>query len=397
MHVSVASEPRPAPALAGVDALWAKWIYYAVLSHGDCTMQPGFGFDGIAQLSDEKSRAITAENPHGEVGAGGREASALGPSRKGRPCLRGLGSGETATLMDVDGPGVIRHVWMTLTDETSADPHVLRDVVVRMYWDGEDEPSVEAPIGDFFCCGHAERCDVNSLPVVVAPDGGFNCYWPMPFRENARVTVENQHPEPIPALFYQFDYAVDAALDDETAYFHAQWRRENPTTATEDYAILDGVEGRGHYVGTFLALTALSSGWWGEGEVKCYVDGDDEYPTICGTGLEDYVGGAWGFAREDADGEARPQTFSTPFLGYHAYDPGWDAREGRPPRHGMYRWHVPDPVRFEEDLRVSVQQIGNRRGLVERSDDVSSVAYWYQAEPHAPFPDLPDREARLPR
>jgi hypothetical protein len=357
-------------------------------------MNAGFGFDDIARIDDERSRSITAENPDGAVGAGGQAASDLGPGRKGRPCLRDVPSGATETLAEIDGPGVIRHVWLTVPDRTDAGDHVLRDLVLRCYWDGEDDPSVEVPLGDFFCNGHAQRCDVNSVPIVVAPSGGFNSYWPMPFRESARVEVESEHPGELPALFYQIDYGL-TAVDDDVAYFHASWRRENPTTPTEDFTVVDGIEGRGHFVGTYLAWTALEGHWWGEGEVKAYVDGDEEHPTICGTGTEDYVGGAWAFTPPGADA---PRTYSTPFLGYPLHDDGGDAREGRPPRHGLYRWHVPDPVRFREDLRVTVQQIGHDgRGLFERSDDVSAVAYWYQEEPHAPFPSLPSRPERVPR
>jgi hypothetical protein len=362
-------------------------------------MRTGFGLDDVTRIVDEQSRAITAENPDGDVGAGGQASSRLGEGRKGRPCLRDVPPGSTETIAEIDGPGVIRHVWITVPDRTDAGDHVLRDVVLRMYWDGEDDPSVEVPLGDFFCNGHASRADVNSAPIVVAPDGGFNAYFPMPFRESARVTIENEHPGELPAFFYQIDYSLVDELDADTAYFHARWRRERSTPIGEDYAILDGVEGVGHYVGTYLAWTALGRHWWGEGEVKFYVDGDDEYPTICGTGTEDYVGGAWCFndPSKSDDRFPEPRTYSTPFLGYHHYDDGSEG-QGRPPEHGMYRWHIPDPVRFTEDLRVTVQQIGHDgRDLFERSDDVASVAYWYQKEPHAPFPEFPDRAERAPR
>ncbi|SNZ17080.1 Protein of unknown function [Natronoarchaeum philippinense] len=355
-------------------------------------MHSSFGLDSLATVSDARSRSITAENPDGEVGAGGQAASDLGPGRKGRPCLSDVPSGATETLAEIDGPGSIDHIWFTLPDRTDAGEHVLRDVVVRMYWDGEDDPSVEVPIGDFFCNGHARRTTVNSMPVVAAPHGGLNCYWPMPFRESARITIENQHPGPLPALFYQIDYSLVDELSDDTAYFHAQWRRENPTTTGEDYTIVDGIEGQGHYAGTYLAWTALEGDWWGEGEFKAYIDGDDELPTICGTGAEDYVGGAWCFDAGDG-----PETYSTPFLGYPLYDDGSDGHGG-PPKHGLYRWHVPDPIRFKEDLRVTIQQIGHDgRSLFERSDDIASVAYWYQKEPHAAFPALPAPEKRRPR
>jgi hypothetical protein len=344
-----------------------------------------FGLGDPATLRDVQTRSITAENPDGEVGAGGQAASDLGPSRKGRPCIS-IEEGETATIADVEGPGRITHVWCTVPTETETSDVVLRDLVLRMYWDGEDDPSVEVPLGDFFCNGHARRYDVSSMPVVVAPDGGMNVYFPMPFRESARITLENQHVDDVHGFYYQIDYEL-GAVDPDAAYFHAQWRRENPTTRGEDYTIVDGIEGEGQYVGTFLAWAALSRHWWGEGEVKFYLDGDDEYPTLCGTGTEDYVGGAWCFGR----------TYSTPFLGYPFHEVRGEG-QGAPPLHGLYRWHLPDPVRFREDLRVTVQQIGARKeGYFERSDDVSSVAYWYQREPHAPFPDLPDRSARLPR
>lgn len=365
-------------------------------------MPSGFSLDSIAQLRDERTRSITAENPDGAVGAGGQaEQDKLGIGRKGSPCLRDVESGSTATLADIDGPGTIRHIWITVPHETDAAATVLRDVVLRMYWDDEDDPSVEVPLGDFFCNGHASRTQIESMPIVVVPTGGFNSYWPMPFRGSARIEIENQHPETLPAFFFQIDYALGEVPDD-AAYFHAQWRRENPTTMGEDFTIVDGVEGRGHFVGAYLAWTALHDDWWGEGEMKAYIDGDDEFPTICGTGTEDYVGGAWCFTDEDEDGVRRAQTYSTAFLGYPQYDEGASASgmgQGRPPRHGMYRWHIPDPIHFREDIRVTIQQIGASlgRGYFERSDDVASVAYWYQTEPHASFPDLPNREGRLPR
>jgi hypothetical protein len=347
-----------------------------------------FGLGNLTRVKDAQSRAITPENPEGNVGAGGQTASELGPSRKGRPNIS-IKNGEITTLADIDGPGVINHVWLTMPAQTEAGDFPLRDIVLRMYWDDEDEPSVEVPLGDFFCNGHAQRCRINSLPIVVAPDGGFNSYFPMPFREHAEITIESEHPGEIGGFYYQFDYELVPKLPDNTAYFHAQWRRENPTARGTDYTIVDGVEGRGHYVGTYLAWTALARHWWGEGEVKIYLDGDDEHPTICGTGTEDYSGGAWGFGDSE--------TYSTPFLGYPLYDNA-NQRHGGPPRHGIYRWHIPDPIHFREDLRVTVQQIGaGPEGFFERQDDIASVAYWYQQEPHAVFPDLPARRERWPQ
>ena len=274
-----------------------------------------FGGLGALPLSKHmKSRAINAENPTGEKGKGGRAASPLGPSRKGSPCLKDIPSGATVTLADIDGPGVIQHIWITVDNKTSdADCFVLRDLVLRMYWDGEEEPSVETPLGDFFCCGFGRECIVNSLPVAVAPNRGFNCYFPMPFRKKAKITLENQHANAIPAFFYQIDYGLCEELPEDICYFHAQWRRQEITKKAEDYVILDGVRGSGHYVGTYLALTTLERYWWGEGEVKFYLDGDEEYPTICGTGTEEYFGGSWSFARQ-INGNTVEPTYSMPSI-----------------------------------------------------------------------------------
>ena len=359
----------------------------------------------LSLLDDGESRAITAENPRGEKGKGGMASSGLGQSRKGSPCLPEIKPGETAVLMDIDGPGVIEHIWMTVTNKTSdRNPFVLRDIVLRMYWDDETTPSVEAPLGDFFCCGFAQGTSVNSIPVVVIPNRGMNCYWSMPFRKHARITVENQSDEAIPAFFYQIDYCKYPSLPENIAYFHAQWRRQPITERKKDYVVLDGVKGKGRYVGTYLALTTLERYWWGEGEMKFFIDGDDEFPTICGTGTEDYFGGAWSFAAYDEHGKMREVNYSTPYMGY-PYHSAADQTvthpchdDDAPTMRGFYRWHLPDPVRFSSDLRVTLQQIGvSHRGLFERQDDVATVAYWYQTEPHRPFGEFAAREERWPR
>ena len=271
---------------------------------------------GAAELKNWRSRSINAENPTGEKGRGGMAVSPLGPSRKGSPCLTDIHPGDTVTLCEMDGPGFITHIWITVTNKTTeADSNVLRDLVLRMYWDGEETPSVESPLGDFFCCGFARECQVTSMPVSVIPNRGFNCYFRMPFAKKAKITLENQHDNPIPAFFYQVDYCLCEELPANTGYFHAQWRRQRYTQLQQDYVILDGVHGRGQYIGTYLALTTLERYWWGEVEVKFYLDGDTEYPTICGTGTEDYFGGSWSFAPQ-VDGKTVEQTYCTPFLGY---------------------------------------------------------------------------------
>ena len=336
-----------------------------------------------------RTRCINAENPDGGKGRAAMAASALGPSRKGSPCISTVRSGESVTLMDVEGPGVIRHIWMTVTDRTSpTGPDVLRNLILEFYWDGKDTPSVQCPIGDFFCCGHAQSCTINSIPVMVNPNRGFNCYFAMPF-EHARIVLRNDHNEDVPAFFYQIDYTEYDQLPADTMRFHAQWRRQRVTELAHDYVVLDGVEGHGTYVGTYLALTALESRWWGEGEFKFYIDGDGKYPTWCSTGAEDYFGGAWSFAEFDEHGRMHERTFTGPYLGFPFYSQNLAGRESAywdtatPVTRGLYRWHIPDPIYFERDLRVEWQQIGTEEaGNFERQDDVATVAYWYQSEPH---------------
>jgi hypothetical protein len=256
-----------------------------------------------------------------------------------------------------------------------------------MYWDGEAAPSVEAPVGDFFCNGWCARANVSSLAVCVNPAGGFNSYWEMPFRESARITLENVGDDAA-TCYYQVTYAL-TDVPDEAAYFHAQWRRSNPLPYKTDHTLLDGVRGRGHYVGTYLAWGVNNTGWWGEGEIKFFMDGDGEWPTICATGTEDYFGGAWNF--EHPKGEYG--VFSTPYTGVpQVIKP--DGLYQSQQRFGLYRWHIVDPIRFERDLRVTIQALGWRsdRRYLPLQDDIASTAYWYQAEPHAPFPKLPNRD-----
>ncbi len=355
----------------------------------------GMNLGNISRLANARSRSISAENVYGEKGRGGMAemsetpqaevakigqewtgvqscARDLGRGWKVRPCIK-ISAGATATLMDVEGPGAIQHIWITFAEK------YCRDLILRMYWDDEELPSVEVPVGDFFCNGWKVRTNVLSIPINVNPSGGFNCYFPMPFRRRARVTLENRAPEAISHFFYTINYTLCDIAPDE-AYFHAQFRRSNPLPYKEDYTILDGVRGRGHYVGTCMAWQQNSSGWWGEGEFKAFLDGDAEYPTICGTGTEDYFGGAWGFMA----------TFSAPFLGYPMG--GTDGKPGS--RHSLYRFHIMDPIRFESELRVTMQAIGWRSEgrYLPLQDDIASVAYWYQAEPHHAFPQLGSRD-----
>ncbi|MBW3625209.1 MAG: DUF2961 domain-containing protein [Armatimonadetes bacterium] len=352
----------------------------------------GLGLGSIPLLSSAKTRSISAENFTGEKGkagmategTGATAARELGQGWKVSPSIH-IKARETVTLAEIEGPGVIQHIWNTVA------PNRWRQLVLRIYWDGEETPSVETPLGDFFCNGWGQRCNVNSLPIAVNPAGGFNSYWPMPFRQSARITLENLADDDIPGYYYQIDYALDEVPED-AAYLHAQWRRNNPLPYMEVHTLLDGVKGQGHFVGTYIAWGVNNTGWWGEGEIKFFMDGDEEFPTICGTGTEDYFGGAWNF--EHPKGEYG--VFSTPFLGMpQVIQPDGLYRSQQ--RFGMYRWHIMDPIRFEQDLRVTIQALGWRAAMEGKArylplqDDIASTAFWYQSEPHAPFPDLPGR------
>ncbi len=349
---------------------------------------------GLSQLSNAKTRSISAENPDGRKGGGGRAtegtgaiaARELGQGWKISPSINISGKA-TVTLADIEGPGVIQHIWLTV------HPTAWRRLIFRFYWDDEPTPSVETPLGDFFANGWCERCNITSLMVAVNPAGGFNSYWEMPFRKRARITVENLSPEPVNGFYYQITYAL-TEIPDASAYFHAQWRRSNPLPYKTVHTLLDGVQGQGHYVGTYLAWGVNNAGWWGEGEIKFYLDGDDEWPTICGTGTEDYFGGAWNF--EFPPGQYG--VFTGPYTGLpQVIKPDGLYRSQQ--RFGMYRWHILDPIRFQQDLCVTIQALGWRATLEGKprylplQDDIASTAFWYQTEPHAPFPSFPELNA----
>jgi hypothetical protein len=344
----------------------------------------------LPRLSRAKTRSISPENFTGEKGGGGMAADGTGAH-----AARGLGrgwkvspsvvikAGETFELANIAGSGAIQHIWMTPTGRW-------RFSILRIYWDGNENPSVECPVGDFFAypteIKGAEFHGIASLPICVNPYSGFNCYWEMPFRKRCRMTMENIAEEDM-TLYYQIDYTLTDVSDD-AAYFHAQFRRVNPLPYMTDYTILDGVRGEGHYVGTHLLWGVNNSGWWGEGEVKFFLDGDGAYPTICGTGTEDYFCGSYNF--DDQRGAYR--AFSSPYTGMHLASKA-DGFYNASQRFAMYRWHVMDPVRFEENIKVTVQALGwCSRGYLPLQDDISSVAYWYQRLPFEKFPALPGRD-----
>jgi hypothetical protein len=350
----------------------------------------GMSLSNLARLSAAETRSISAENFRGEKGQAGMAtdgtgavaARELGQGWKVSPSIHIAGKA-TVTLADIAGPGAIQQIWLTV------HPEQWRRLVLRCYWDGEESPSVETPLGDFFCMGWCERANLTSLPVCVNPAGGFNCYWEMPFRKHARITVENLAGDEIRGFYYQINYTLTDVPEDR-AYFHAQWRRSNPLPYQQVHTLLDGVTGQGQFVGAYLAWGVNNRGWWGEGEIKFYMDGDREWPTIAGTGTEDYFGGAWNF--EFPKGEYG--VFSSPYTGLHQVikpDGLYQSQQ----RFGMYRWHIMDPVRFKQDLRVTIQALGWRsmldgqRRYLPLQDDIASTAFWYQTEPHAPFPALP--------
>lgn len=247
-------------------------------------------------------------------------------------------------------------------------------------------PRSNAPLPDFFCVGWGPFAQLNSVPVAVNPNNGMNCFWQMPFHSRARFTLENRGPEAA-TCYYQINYTLTDVPDD-AAYFHAQFRRTNPLPYKSVVTLLDGVHGAGQYVGTYLAVSVTNSGWWGEGEIKFFLDADAEFPTICGTGTEDYFGGAYDW---DVDGQY--VTYSTPFVGMHQLLRP-DGLYRSQMRFGMYRWHIPDPIRFERTLRVTLQALGWRseRRYLPLQCDIASVAYWYQTLPTATFLELPDRD-----
>lgn len=287
-------------------------------------------------------------------------------------------------MADIEGSGAIQSMWIS--------GYVGRDVILRMYWDDQENPSVECPLSDFFAAAWFDNskgifndnfAQLNSAMVAVNPNRALNCYWLMPFRKHAVLTIENRGDTMHP-VFYQINYSL-MKVPAEAAYFHAQFRHATPLKKGDVYTILDGVKGKGHYVGTALHVGLNGTGkWWGEGEVKFYMDGD-ENPTICGTGTEDYFLGAYDW---DVGGVYTPYNSLYGGMYYVHHPKHYDSQM----RFSMYRWHVPDPVRFDEDLKVTIQDLGwYEDGLFKpRRDDFYSVAYWYQTLPTAPFPTLPE-------
>ncbi|HYO63541.1 MAG TPA: glycoside hydrolase family 172 protein [Pyrinomonadaceae bacterium] len=350
-----------------------------------------------------ETRWASPENPRGEKGAGGRANA----GRKGAPTIA-IKAGASAVLAEAQGtPGTVRRMWMTIPDR---GPRMLRGLRIDIYWDGATRAAVSAPLGDFFGVGLGRMATFQSA-LFSNPEGrSFNSVVPMPFRTGFRVVMTNESGQDLPELFYDINYTLGDRHPEGTLYFHAHFRRENPTRLQQDYEILPRVEGRGRYLGTNIGVITdrrtFHNTWWGEGEIKIYLDGDRELPTLVGTGTEDYVGTAWGQG-----------AYANLYQGSPVADEGagmWS----------FYRYHIPDPVYFRRDLRVTMQQIGyladhsrgalvregrrlfragpgrvefdiTRDGKFERYDDWSSCAYFYLDSPTNNLPPLPPVAQRI--
>ena len=302
----------------------------------------------------------------------------------GNADARPVAAGATITVLDEDGPGEISHVWFTIADK---EPKHLKEIVLRMYWDGEATPSVEAPIGDFFGLGTGDYFLYQSVPLAVGADKALNSFFPMPFSKHARITVTSEGHDRIDSFYWNIDWRqYRSPLPPGTAYFHAQYRQATPNIAVPYAKInLDGknnyvwmeANGRGHFVGVTMSVIENADGWWGEGDDMFFIDGE-KLPSINGTGTEDYFLGAWDFG-------GKPFSyglFGAPVVGPEKKDSKWS----------VYRFHLDSPIPFTKSLRATIEH-GHAD---DRADDFYSVAYWYQLEPHAAFPPLPSVDARVP-
>jgi hypothetical protein len=351
--------------------------------------------NNLYRTSDAKTRSISPENFNGEKGRGGMATTGTGagPSRelgqkwKVSPSVV-IKKHTVYTVAEIDGPGAVQHIWMTPTGNW-------RYSILRFYWDDETTPSVEVPVGDFFCLGWGKFAPVTSLAVVANPGSGLNCYWPMPFRKKCRITMENINSEDM-VLYYQVDYTLTEVPKD-AGYLHAQFRRVNPLPFKKDFVLVDSIKGKGQYVGTYMAYGSNKNGWWGEGEIKFFLDGDTEFPTINGTGTEDYFCGAYDFdtqKKNKAGVDASNYTeFSGPYTGLPQVIRG-DGHYDIAQRFGLYRWHIMDPIRFDKDLKVTIQDLGWHQDgrYMPLQDDIATTVFWYQTEPHNPFPKLPAKD-----
>lgn len=336
-----------------------------------------------------RSFSVSPENPTGEKGKGAvatlengsarNAARELGQGWKVNPYIV-MQAGQTAVLADIKGQGAIKHFW--ITDNAKFG----RYLILRIFFDGNEKPSVNVPLSDFFCnADYNEYRQISSLAVCYNPRKGMNCYFEMPYFTGFRVEIENTGPDNV-SVYYQID-CEEKEIPKDSLYFHAQFRRVNPLPYKEVHTILDGIKGSGLYVGTYMHWGVKSNGWWGEGEIKFYMDGDKEFPTICGTGTEDYFCGAYNF-----DVNGKYTEFSTPYSGLSKVkepDGLYKSQE----YFDLYRWHITDPIYFREDLRVTIQALGWRKEgrYLPLQDDISSVAYWYSDDAENGYLPLPSK------
>jgi hypothetical protein len=327
----------------------------------------GRGLENLIELRDARSARSSSADPDWRDGNGDAHT---------------LPVGETREIADLQGPGIIRHIWFTFYGH---DPKQGRGLILRMYWDESDQPAVECPLGDFFAVGHGGWRTVNSIPVsITSAAKAYNCYWLMPFRKHARITITNDSPYHAGVFWYVYYERLDV-LPEQTPYFHAQYRQEYPAAMGRDYLILD-TQGRGHYVGTVLSTRFRTTGWYGEGDDRFFIDGANE-PTLRGTGTEDYFCDAWGFRQ-----------FNRPYYGVTIWD-GIDVGD----RVTAYRWHIPDPVHFHKSLKVTIEHKGVMEDQTgawftnfhERPDLISSVAFWYQTGAAKRFAQIPPYDERI--
>ena len=316
-----------------------------------------------------------------ENGSAANAARELGEGWKVNPYIV-LKTGETATLANITGQGAIKHFW--IVDSSSAG----RESILRIYFDGQKNPAVCVPLYDFFAnADNREYRQISSLPICYNPRRGMNCYFEMPYFKGFKIELENIGSEDV-MVYYQID-CEEKEIDKDSLYFHASFNRVNPLPYKEVYTILDKIKGNGVYVGTYMHWGVKSNGWWGEGEIKFYIDGDTSYPSICGTGTEDYFGGAYNF---DVDGKYTEH--STLYSGLSKVG-RTDATYASQRYFDMYRWHITDPIYFKEDLKVTIQALGWRSEgrYLPLQDDISSVAYWYSDNLEDEYPPIPDKNA----
>lgn len=356
----------------------------------------------LAELAKPHSGRSMRETSTHKIGADGKYDPNGEPDPQSNRDNKSVPPGETKVLMDVKGPGVITHIWMTFL---GPEPHPWakngsanhQEMLLRIYWDGSDRPGVEAPVGDFFANSFGKRSEVISLPVIVEDADSYNCFWHMPFRKSAKVEVVNESEKPISLLYFNIDWVKKESISKDTPYFYAQYRQEYPVQKGLDYVILD-TEGKGHYVGTVLSVRTRSPSWFGEGDEKIYIDGEKK-ASIWGTGTEDYFLSAWGL-----------KTTSTPYFGVPYFDQ-WGIVGGHT---SAYRWHINDPIVFNKGIKFTFEHYGwmsvdenpehKEHSWNEREDDYSSVAFWYQVgkptfnarAPHASERKLPNLDRIIP-